>query len=105
MYCRNCGKEIDDKAIICPNCGVQQCNIVKDDALNIKDTGSIGWGVLGFCIPIVGLVLYLVWQDTSPKNSKMAGKGALISAILAGVLFVAYMLFIVFMFSMIFSIG
>lgn len=22
MYCRNCGKEIDNKAVICPNCGV-----------------------------------------------------------------------------------
>lgn len=22
MYCTNCGKEIDDKAVICPNCGV-----------------------------------------------------------------------------------
>lgn len=22
MFCKNCGKEIDDKAVICPNCGV-----------------------------------------------------------------------------------
>lgn len=22
MYCRNCGKEVSDKAIACPNCGV-----------------------------------------------------------------------------------
>ena len=22
MFCRNCGKEIDDKAVVCPNCGV-----------------------------------------------------------------------------------
>ncbi len=22
MYCRNCGKAIDDKAVICPGCGV-----------------------------------------------------------------------------------
>lgn len=105
MYCRNCGKEIDDKAIICPNCGVQQSGIVKNDSLNIKDTGSIGWGILGFCIPIVGLVLYLVWQDTNPKNSKMAGKGALISAILVGIFLIVYVFFIIFLFSMLFSIG
>lgn len=24
MYCKNCGKEIDDKAVICPSCGVEQ---------------------------------------------------------------------------------
>ena len=22
MFCQNCGKEIDDKAVICPHCGV-----------------------------------------------------------------------------------
>ena len=22
MFCKNCGKEIDDRAAICPNCGV-----------------------------------------------------------------------------------
>ncbi len=24
MYCRNCGKEVDDKAVVCPHCGVDQ---------------------------------------------------------------------------------
>lgn len=23
MFCKHCGKEIDDEAVICPNCGVQ----------------------------------------------------------------------------------
>ena len=45
----------------------------------VVDNGGFGWGLLGFCIPIVGLVLYLVWKDTKPKTSKAAGKGALIS--------------------------
>lgn len=22
MYCKNCGKQIDDRAVICPHCGV-----------------------------------------------------------------------------------
>ena len=26
MYCRNCGKEIDDKAVVCPGCGVPTDN-------------------------------------------------------------------------------
>jgi len=74
-YCRNCGAPIDDKAVICPHCGVMQSNI--------QDTGSIGWGVLGFFFPIVGLILYLVWRDTKPRTGRMAGKGALISMILS----------------------
>lgn len=74
MFCKNCGKEIDDQAVVCPHCGVQQKELTTND-----DTGSIGWGILGCCIPIVGLVLWLVWKDTKPKNAKSAGIGALIS--------------------------
>ena len=40
------------------------------------------WGLLGCCIPIVGLVLFLVWKDTKPKTSKAAGIGALVGVIL-----------------------
>lgn len=81
-FCHNCGKEIDNQAVICPHCGVQQNNP------SAKDTGSIGWGVLGCCIPLVGLILFLVWKDTQPKNAKKAGLGALISVIAVVVLYV-----------------
>lgn len=75
MYCKNCGKEIDDLAVVCPNCGVATGN----NQPASDDTGSIGWGLLGCCIPIVGLILFLVWRDTKPKNSKAAEIGALVS--------------------------
>lgn len=55
MFCKNCGKEIDDKAAVCPHCGVAQ-----NEQQPIDDSGSIGWGVLGCCIPVVGLILFLV---------------------------------------------
>lgn len=45
------------------------------------DTGSFGWAVLGFFIPIVGLILFLVWKDSKPLSAKQAGKGALVSVI------------------------
>lgn len=73
MYCKNCGKEIDDNAAICIHCGVAQ------DFLKINDDENIGWGVLGFFVPIIGLVLYLVWKDEKPKNAKLLGLGAIIS--------------------------
>ena len=47
------------------------------------DTGSAGWAVLGFFIPLVGLILYLVWSSTRPMDAKQAGKGALVSVIVA----------------------
>lgn len=74
MYCANCGSEIDDGAVICPKCGVSQKS-------QVVDNGGFGWGLLGFCIPIVGLILFLVWKDSKPKTSKAAGMGALIYVI------------------------
>ena len=31
MYCYNCGKEIDDKAVVCVHCGVATNNMKKDE--------------------------------------------------------------------------
>ena len=28
-----------------------------------QDNGGFLWGLLGCCIPVVGLVLFLVWKD------------------------------------------
>lgn len=85
-FCKNCGKEIDDKAVICPSCGVQQQEIAPTTP-EVVDNGGFLWGLLGCCIPIVGLVLFLVWKDTKPKTAKAAGIGALVAVgIAAGVL-------------------
>ena len=48
----------------------------------IRDSGGFGWGLLGCCIPIVGLVLFLVWNDTKPRTARAAGIGALVSVII-----------------------
>lgn len=79
-YCRNCGTEIDENADICVHCGVKQ-NVYRNVPAveTMSDSGSFGWGVLGFFIPIAGLILFLVWHDTKPKCAKSAGIGALIS--------------------------
>ena len=85
-FCKNCGAAIDDLAAVCPRCGVSQ-----ETKPAVVDNGGFGWGLLGFCIPIVGLILFLVWKDTKPKTSKAAGVGALVSVI---VLVVFYILMI-----------
>lgn len=82
-YCKNCGKEIQDQAVICPECGAAQ-----QTTPPVVDNGGFGWGLLGCCIPIVGLVLFLVWKDTKPKTAKAAGIGALVSVILAVIYYI-----------------
>jgi hypothetical protein len=46
-----------------------------------NDAPSFGFALLGFFIPVVGLILFLVWKDQSPLKAKSAGKGALASVI------------------------
>lgn len=58
------------------------------------DTGSAGWAVLGFFFPIVGLILYLVWNTTRPRDAKQAGKGALIGVIVEVALGLLYAIFV-----------
>lgn len=55
----------------------------------VNEGSGFGWGVLGFCIPLVGLILFLVWKDTKPNSSKAAGIGALISVIISVVYYIA----------------
>lgn len=75
MFCKHCGKEINDSAVICPNCGVATDNytaVVKpaDSSQKFNGFALAGMicaivGLVGgnyiFCIPsIVGLILSIV---------------------------------------------
>lgn len=99
-YCRNCGSPIDDKALICPKCGIPQADISQSITTSQTDSGGFGWGVLGFFLPIVGLVLFLIWKDEKPRSAKFAGIGALISAgvgiVIAILYFFLFFLFLCF---------
>lgn len=48
----------------------------------MEDQGNFGWAVLGFFFPIVGLILFLCWQNTKKKSAKQAGIGALVGFLL-----------------------
>lgn len=95
-YCANCGKELADNAAFCNECGAaqqapQESAPVYQEAPQQQyqapqaqapqapvDGGSFGWAVLGFCFPLVGLILYLVWKSNKPFSAKKAGIGALV---------------------------
>ena len=108
MYCPSCGKRINAAYTFCPFCGSKTDQVgssgsthsvytsghVKNDQQYqyydqpldrqlTNDTGSIGWGVLGFFFPLVGLILFLVWNSEKPKNAKSAGMGALINLVMS----------------------
>lgn len=79
MYCKNCGRTVDDTSSYCNNCGARIDNKPNADAS--EDSLSLGFAIFGFFIPIVGLILFLIYEEKKPKRAKSAGKGALIGFI------------------------
>lgn len=69
----------------------EQIDKLKDGVeKNTSKKGSIGWGILGFFIPIVGIILFAIWRKENKKASKAAGIGALIGAIVSVIFTVIY---------------
>lgn len=106
MICQNCGTVVNDaSARFCPNCGAPlTAQGTEPDYTNggyqqppyyqqpyyqqpaPEDRGGCLWGGLGFLIPIVGLILYLVWRTERPNTAKACGIGALVGVIIEVVL-------------------
>lgn len=95
MYCKNCGRTVDDTSSYCNNCGARIDN--KPNADVSEDNSNLGFAILGFFIPIVGLILFLIYEEKKPKRAKSAIKGALIGFItkivLAIILVILYVVF------------
>ncbi len=73
-FCSRCGKEIVDDAVVCPNCG---CAVVPTTHVE-EDIPNIGLNVLAFLFPIVGLILFIIYNEKTPVRAKAIGKCALI---------------------------
>ena len=121
MICTSCGKEFQNDMNFCPYCGAPAVKNEQDaqnysngqnyyqqpysntqpygnqppygyNAPNPKDVPSAGFNALAFFFPIVGLILYLVWKDETPKRAKAIGKWALISVIVGVVFYILMMI-------------
>lgn len=80
MYCKHCGSFVDDNLPYCKNCGAQiEGKHVHHDYADydFDDDSSFWIAFLGFAIPIVGLILFLIYEGKKPKRAKSAVKGSL----------------------------
>ena len=103
MYCQFCGQQINDDADYCIHCG-KKLNGAPSAANTVaeNDSSSFGFALLGFLLPLVGLILYFVYDDKRPKRAKSVGKGALVGVITQVVLAIAAIIAsVVFAFSII----
>ncbi len=88
MYCKKCGAQLNDQDAYCAQCGTSHQSQSTQDQVTNTENGYWLWGLLGFCIPVVGLILFIIWKDTKPKAAKSAGIGALIFVIIRYVLMI-----------------
>lgn len=90
MFCSKCGKEIMNEAVVCPNCG---CAV--NGALNVskaaagEDVPNGGLNLLGFFIPLVGLIMYCVMHGSTPRKANQIGLFSLIGFIINFILIMA----------------
>lgn len=78
-FCTNCGNELDDRAIMCPKCGV-----ALTQATNASDGSSNGMAIAGFIlsffIPLLGLIFSIIGLKRSKETNN--GKGLSIAGII-----------------------
>ncbi len=105
MFCKNCGKEIDDAAVVCPNCGAATDKF-KEPAISAQTAESSKlnvFAIIGFIMSLVAFafafiiaivywialiaaitlsILGLVWSVKKGANLKgLAIAGVVISAV------------------------
>lgn len=102
MYCHQCGKEVGD-AKFCPYCGTQidGTNMNQQGGyqpLNHQsynqnvyarpdDESNFAFSILSFFIPIVGLILYLIWNKEYPLKAKSCLHGLIAGVVVYVVAF------------------
>ncbi|MBQ8752698.1 MAG: zinc ribbon domain-containing protein [Clostridia bacterium] len=87
MYCSHCGNSLQEGAVVCTQCGYatpQQPTVPAE-----PDAPSPGFAILGFFFPLVGLILYLIYEGKQPLKAKSAGKGAIIGFVVGLILYIA----------------
>ena len=84
MFCSNCGKEVSENAVVCPNCGVQ---LAPFNNLPVNPTcplAIVGF-VLAFVFPIAGLICSIIARKKCFEERLEGGVFALAGIIISAV--------------------
>ncbi len=110
MFCKHCGKEINDNAVICPGCGIATDNYYKtsNPVPAQKNTMALLGFILSFFMPLVGLILSIIGYQNAKKpeflgdGKSMSVAGIIISAIYMGIILIYVFILCMIWFSIIF---
>ncbi len=94
MFCKNCGTQIDDKAVICPHCGVPQSALGREMAqpapAQKQETNvlAILGLVLSFFVAIAGLVCSILGMKKA-KELNGSGRGLAVGGLVVSIVSMA----------------
>lgn len=72
-FCTNCGNELDDRAIMCPKCGIALTQTVANSGQTQSNGMAIAGFILSFFIPLLGLIFSILGLKRSKETNN--GKG------------------------------
>ena len=72
IFCKNCGREIDDYAVVCPFCGVATGRHAVQQA---PQTGSNGFVIAGFVLSFFFSLLGLIFSIVGLRKVSECGSG------------------------------
>ena len=125
MFCGSCGKFIEEGSKFCTGCGQKvtpigsrpieeitsvttnpdpintgsnNTNYQDDVVCKTQDKVNVWLVIVGFLIPIVGLILFITLKKKTPKKANAIGIAALVATILSVVAFIAVIIFVGYMF-------
>ena len=104
MRCKYCGKQLDEGSVVCPRCGKSQGGEVNLPPPPVEerytpfdesaDTSHLWkYMVIGFFVPLAGIILYFMWRYKKPRTAQACLKGALV-CIAVGVVVLAICLLV-----------
>ncbi len=74
-FCSHCGKELMDAAVVCPHCGCSVSEQKKD-----RVNGLLVF--FSFIIPLLGIILFIVQREETPRAAKIYLASALYSILI-----------------------
>lgn len=93
MFCKNCGKEVSDSAVVCPYCGVQ---LQKMEGKNDQTcTLAIVGFVLSFFVSIAGLICSIIARKKCREENLEGGGLALAGIIISAVSMAVLVIYII----------
>ena len=83
-FCTNCGNELDDRAIMCPKCGVALTQTTNASNGSSSNGMAIAGFILSFFIPLLGLIFSIIGLKRSKETNngkRLSTAGIIISCI------------------------